>query len=123
MAMTMTRWLKRGFGLVAMGILTLGFAWCGSAMAQFSVSITVGENCDGTFANSLGAFAPLPCAFLTDPGPGGLRGAETYNLFMPPGLVAGDLILVEFAGGPISDLIRFNPQQNGGSLVFLLRQR
>jgi hypothetical protein len=32
-------------------------------------------------------------------------------------LVAGDLLLSEVPGGPMSDIIRFNSEQNGGSLV------
>jgi hypothetical protein len=34
----------------------------------------------------------------------------------PPGLVAGDVLL--FDGGAVLDVIRFNPGQNGGSLLF-----
>lgn len=99
-------------------------AWCGTASAQgFSVTITVDENCNGTFTNTAGFFEALPCALLTDPGPGGLLGALTYDLLNPPGLTAGDLILQETVGGPTSDLIRFNPNQIGsgggtGVLVF-----
>jgi len=60
---------------------------------------------------------------LTDPGPGGLANALTYNLLNPPGLVAGDLLVQEVAGGPLSDLIRFNSSQTcfvglPGCLVF-----
>jgi hypothetical protein len=36
----------------------------------------------------------------------------------PPGLVAGDVLMQDGLGGPILDVVRFNPQQNGGSLVF-----
>jgi hypothetical protein len=42
----------------------------------------------------------------------------TYNLLNPPGLVAGDLFLLDADCNCILDVIRFNPQQNGGSLVF-----
>ena len=35
----------------------------------------------------------------------------------PPGLTSGDLFLQD-SNGSISDLIRFNPSENGGSLVF-----
>jgi hypothetical protein len=96
-------------------------ACCGGAWAQgFSITITVDENCDGTFTNTAGFFSPLTCALLADPGPGGLGAAVTYDLLSPPGLTAGDLILLEPAGAAaiISDIIRFNPQQGTGSLVF-----
>jgi hypothetical protein len=69
--------------------------------------------------NSNGFNQPLPFSVTADPGPGGLPNALTYGLLNPPGLVAGDLLLLEPGPlGVISDLIRFNPQQNGGSLVF-----
>jgi hypothetical protein len=55
----------------------------------------------GTFA-STGVPAP-------DPGPGGLFNALTFNLLGPPGLVAGDLLINEFGGSTLSDILRFNP--------------
>jgi hypothetical protein len=83
------------------------------------ITITVAENGNGLFTNDRGVSFPLTAALLPDPGPGGLPAALTYGLFNPPGLVSGDLLLVEQGGGgTISDLVRFNPQQNGGSLVF-----
>jgi hypothetical protein len=84
----------------------------------FTVTITVDENGNGTLVNTTPFTAPLPFAMLPDPGPGGLPAAATYGLLNPPGLVAGDLILLEPGTGQISDVIRFNPNQNGGSLVF-----
>jgi hypothetical protein len=95
-----------------------------SAYAQgFSVTITVDENGNGTFANSGGFFSPLPGVLAPDPGPGGLPIALTYDLLNPPGLVAGDLILFEPRGenGVLSDIVRFNlssPTGGTGSLVF-----
>jgi hypothetical protein len=63
----------------------------------------------------------LPFALLTDPGSGGLTGAETCGLLNPPGLTAGDLLLDE-APGVLSDVIRFNPNETcfgtTGCLVF-----
>jgi hypothetical protein len=53
------------------------------------------------------------CVAQADPGPGGLSNALTCNLLGPPGLVAGDLRLQETAGGPLSDIIRFNPAGTG----------
>jgi hypothetical protein len=90
------------------------------ASAQFTITITVDENAHGTFTNTSGFNSALPVAMLPDPGPGGLPSALTYGLLSPPGLVAGDLILLEPPPtlGQLSDIIRFNPNQNGGSLVF-----
>ena len=84
------------------------------------ITITVDENCNGTFRNTAGFFSTLPCALLPDPGPGGLSATVTYGLLNPPGLTAGDLVLFETGTptGTVSDVIRFNPLQNGGSLVF-----
>jgi hypothetical protein len=91
----------------------------GTVFAQFTVTITVDENGHGSLANSSGFMAPLPFAQQQDPGPGGMAGAATYGLLGPPGLTGGDVLLVEpGVNGTLSDLIRFNPNQNGGSLVF-----
>ena len=91
-----------------------------SAFAQFTVTITFDENCNSSFINSTGFMSVLSCAKLADPGPGGLPSALTYGLQNPPGLVAGDLILSEpgSLNGLVSDIVRFNPSQNNGSLVF-----
>ena len=80
-----------------------------------NILITVDENCHGTI-NGFAGLSPLPCSFQNDPGPGGLSGVMTYNLLNPPGLVAGDVLLSD--AGPILDVVRFNPGQNFGSLVF-----
>ena len=58
-----------------------------------------------------------------DPGPGGLPNALTYSLLNPPGLVAGDLVLLEPGSDLFSDVIRFNPNEvcaggTTGCLVF-----
>lgn len=86
--------------------------------APFTVTVTVDENGNGTFVNSAGFFALLSGLLLPDPGPGGLPSALFYGTLSPPGLVAGDLIIRETLGGPISDVIRFNPSLNGGGLFF-----
>lgn len=104
---------------LALGLLCAG----GEASAQFAVTITVDEFGNGTLTNTSGFSGTLPSAFLPDPGPGGLASALTYGLFSPPGLVAGDLVLVEpgISGG-VSDIIRFNPNQTiagtTGTMVF-----
>jgi hypothetical protein len=96
----------------------------GRASAQFSVTITLDENGNGTFRNTAGFFSPLPAALLPDPGPAGLPAALTYGILNPPGLTAGDLVLIEptTSQAIVSDIIRFNPQQNAlgsiGTLVF-----
>lgn len=100
-------------GLVAALLLTSA-----SAQAQFSITITFDENCNSSFTNTSGFSSTLPCGFAADPGPGGLASALTYGLLNPPGLVAGDLILQEIGTTFNSDIIRFNPTQNGGSVVF-----
>jgi hypothetical protein len=93
------------------------------ASAQFTVTVTVDENGVGTFSNSSGFNSALPFAVQADPGPGGLPAALTYGLLNPPGLVAGDLVIVEPGlNGQISDIIRFNPAETiagtTGALVF-----
>jgi hypothetical protein len=105
------------FGLALAALLSFGITR--PASAQFAITINVDEKGNGTLTNTNGFFSPLPAALLPDPGPGGLPAALTYGLLNPPGLVAGDLLMVEPGlNGQISDIIRFNPQQNGGSLVF-----
>jgi hypothetical protein len=105
--------------IVAILIVTIwSLAGSNSLFAQgFTVTISADENGNGTFTNSAGFFSTLPGVLLPDPGPGGLPAALTYGLLNPPGLVAGDLILIE-PPGTVSDILRFNPNQNGGSLVF-----
>lgn len=97
------------------------FALGSLASAQFSVTISVDENGNGNLSNSNGFTSALNSFLANDPGPGGLNNALTYDLLNPPGLVAGDLILLEPGGGD-SDIIRFNTTggstANGGSLVF-----
>src|ERR1700736_1783731 len=99
-------------GLVSAVLLTSA-----SAAPITTITITMDENCSGTIDGFTGV-APLSCGLAADPGPGGLASAVTYDLLNPPGLVAGDLVLQEIAGAANSDIVRFNPQQNGGSAVF-----
>jgi hypothetical protein len=106
--------------LLAAAVLSIATS---RASAQFTAIITVDENGVGTFSNSLGASSPLPFAIQADPGPGGLPAALTYGLLSPPGLTAGDLLIVEPGlNGQISDIIRFNPAETiagtTGALVF-----
>jgi hypothetical protein len=105
--------------LLAATLLLFG----GHAAAQgFSISTTVDENCNGLLTNTNGFNQALPCTFQNDPGPGGLANVMTYGLLNPPGLVAGDVFLQDGVGGPILDVIRFNPSEicsgTTGCLVF-----
>jgi hypothetical protein len=115
--------MKRSRVFAALAIATWFLAGGNQVFAQFSITITVDENANGTFSNTTGFFSPLPSAMQADPGPGGLSSALTYGLLNPPGLVAGDLLLVEpGAIGLISDIVRFNPNEviagTTGALVF-----
>jgi len=83
-----------------------------SAVAAL-IDITVHEDGTGTSGN-----LPLTSTQEQDPGPGGLANALTFNLGNPPNLIAGDLFLLDPVTMQISDVIRFNPQQHNGSLVF-----
>jgi hypothetical protein len=111
--------------LAAVSLAAMLLATGSEVSAQgFSVTVTVDENGNGTLTNTTGFSGTLQSAQLQDPGPGGLANALTYDLFNPPGLVAGDLILLEPGTlGVLSDLIRFNPNQvspagGTGTLVF-----
>jgi hypothetical protein len=100
------------------GLVTAFLLTSASAQAQFSITISVDESCGSSFTNTGGFFTTLSCGLAADPGPGGLASALTYGLLNPPGLTAGDLILQEVGSTFNSEVIRFNPGQNGGSLVF-----
>jgi len=78
-----------------------------------NIVITVDENGHGTLVNPVSGVFILPASMAADPGPGGRPSALTYNLLNPPGLVIGDVVLME--GGGIGDVLRFNPN---GTLVF-----
>jgi hypothetical protein len=104
--------------VLAVAAFVLTFASHAPAQSNFTFTIRVDENGNGTFVNGSGSITALPFAIAPDPGPGGLANALTYNLLNPPGLTAGDLILLEPPATNFSEVIRFNPTQNGGSLVF-----
>jgi len=102
--------------------MVLLFALPHNSIAQgFSVTITVDENGNGHFSNTSGFNSALTFSMQPDPGPGGLPSALTYSLLNPPGLTAGDLVLLEPGSDVFSDVIRFNPDQSctgTGCLVF-----
>ena len=90
---------------------------CGLANAQINtIDITVDENGLGTINGLLG-IERLTATMQDDPGPGGLANILTYNLQSPPNLVEGDVLLQD-ADGNVLDVLRFNPNQDGGSLLF-----
>jgi PEP-CTERM motif len=117
------RLTKTGWAYL-LGASVLFVSLSGGVFAQgFSVTTTVDENGNGRLTNTAGFSQALPCALQNDPGPGGLANALTCGLLGPPGLVAGDLAILDV--DPVTniilgmgDLIRFNPQSNGGTLVF-----
>lgn len=99
------------------------FGLSGSAFAQFAVRITVDENGNGTLTNTAGFSGTLPFALVPDPGPGGLASTLTYDMLNPPGLVPGDVFLLdqECAFTCFLDVVRFNASSftgGTGSLVF-----
>ena len=63
-------------------------------LSNGNIGNTVDENCNGTLNGFLGPQAE-PCGFMNDPGPGGLFNVMTYDLLNPPGLVAGDVLMIE----------------------------
>ena len=85
-------------------------------------SITVDEAGNGTLQFAGVPPTLLPGVLAPDPGPGGLPAALTYNLQGPPGLIAGDVLLLEPGSTTISDIVRFNPAGTSpgypASLVF-----
>jgi hypothetical protein len=80
-----------------------------------TIFTTVDENCHGTL-NGFTGLQSLPCAFLTDPGPGGLASVMNYGLLSPPNLVTGDIVIRE-TPSVNSDIIRFSTV-GSGSLFF-----
>jgi hypothetical protein len=112
--------LRLNLRFLALTALALGTALLPApARAQgFTVTLRFDENCHGTLTNSNNLSAPLPCSFQADPGPGGLPAALFYDLLTPPGLVGGDLVVLENAD-LISDIIRWDPTiGTGGMFVY-----
>jgi hypothetical protein len=83
---------------------------------SFSISITVDEQGNGTVTNTDGFNSTLSSSLKADPGPGGLSSVLTYDLLNPPGLVSGDVLLLEPGSLIFLDVVRFNA--SNGSLVF-----
>jgi len=85
-----------------------------------NIVLTVDENGHGTLNGFLGP-QPLPFALQNDPGPGGLPSVLTYSMLDPPGLTAGDVLILE-PGDGLGDVVRFNPGESctDGSLGCLV---
>ena len=85
-----------------------------------NIVLTVDENGHGTLNGFLGP-QPLPFALQNDPGPGGLPSVLTYSMLNPPGLTAGDVLILE-PGDGLGDVVRFNPGERctDGSLGCLV---
>jgi hypothetical protein len=107
--------------LIAIIVFSAPYAFCQPAPVTFPISIVVDEYGVGTFTNPDGTI-PLPGVLQANPGPGNLPLALTYNLLGPPGLVAGDVLIEEFADFDtlLSDVIRFNPEIPGSYPASLL---
>jgi hypothetical protein len=86
---------------------------CGCAFAQFTVTLTFDEFGTGRLTNSAGANLPLPSIIRVDPGPGGLPAVLFYDMLAPPGLVTGDLLILEPTTGALSDILRFDAVRAG----------
>jgi hypothetical protein len=89
------------------------FLACGCAFSQFTVTLTFDEFGTGRLTNSAGANLPLPSIIRADPGPGGLPAVLFYDMLAPPGLVTGDLLILEPTTGALSDILRFDAVRAG----------
>jgi hypothetical protein len=90
-----------------------------AAAQGFSVTITFNEFGSGLLTNTAGVSLPTPSSIRADPGPGGLPAVLFYDTLNPPGLVGGDVLILEAATGALSDLLRFNPAVlTGGVFVY-----
>lgn len=83
---------------------------------ELAITITLHENGEGNL-QGVDANASFAGFLSVDPGPGGLSAALTFDLLNPPGLVAGDLLLLGDTLA-ISDVIRFNTAGVEGFAVF-----
>jgi hypothetical protein len=114
----MSRHLRSGFALLALaaGMLALPQTSFAQVPPNFFVDLFFDENCRGNFTNSAGANFALTCSLQNDPGPGGLNNVPFFAISNPPGLIAGDLLILEPGTTTLSDLLRFNPTLQGGGI-------
>ncbi len=106
-------WYEKGIRASVAGIVALVIAWCGSVSAQdFSVTITVDENCNGQLTNTNGFGSGLLCQEIAG-------GGISYDLLRAPSLTDGTLILQEIVGSTaVSDLIEFAGTDETATLIF-----
>lgn len=106
-------WYESGIRALVAGMVALAIAWCGSVSAQeFSVTITVDENCNGEFTNTNGFSSALLCREIAG-------GGISYDLLSPPSLTDGALVLRESADTTgVSDLLIFTGTDATGTLLF-----
>lgn len=107
--------MKRNRLFLIMGSLVLTLLLSAPAFADFTISVNFDENCNGRLTNSAGFNSALPCSMTTDPGPGGQSSVMFYGLLNPPGLVSGDVLVLDSAD-VISDVVRFDPNLGGGGI-------
>ncbi|MGD0579223.1 MAG: PEP-CTERM sorting domain-containing protein [Bryobacteraceae bacterium] len=98
------------------GLLALGTV---PAFADgFTITLNFDERCNGVLNGFTGS-VPMPCGMIPDPGPGGLTNVMFYNMLNPPGLVGGDVVILEpgsATAAVVSDLLRFDPNVQGGGV-------
>jgi hypothetical protein len=118
----MNRFMLRISSAVVAGLAAAAMATSAAALgANGNIVIVVDENGHGTI-NGFAGLEGLASYMAADPGPGGLANTLTYDLLNPPGLVSGDVGLLD-PEGFVLDYLRFNatevnPSGNVGSLVF-----
>lgn len=114
----MSRHLRSGFALLALaaGMLALPQTSFAQIPPNFFVDLFFDENCHGNLINSAGANIVLTCSLQNDPGPGGLNNVPFFAIANPPGLIAGDLAILEPGTNTVSDILRFNPTLQGGGI-------
>ena len=83
--------------------------------AAFFGHIAIDESCNGALSTPSGT-VPLPCGTAPDPGPGGLSNAMFYNMLNPPGMVGGDVFILDPNSAVLSDILRFDPTVQGGGV-------
>src|SRR5678815_5274816 len=86
--------------------------------AQNNPLITLREDGVGFLDFPQNSTILLSGVLRSDPGPGGLASALTFDLLGPPSLVAGDLKVSDPGSGLLSDVIRFNPATTVGGVPF-----
>jgi hypothetical protein len=102
--------MKRLYACILIAFFSLALVPASQAQPS-PVNISADENGNGTL--DFGSGNVLPMGGVIDPGIG-----LFYDMMGPPSLVIGDVILQEFANGPVSDLIRFDARRPYGFYFF-----